>query len=202
MSKSGTRLVIAFFVSVLFVILTGGAADACQCLTRTPGFWGTHPDITETYLTFDSKTYLPVCGKKLDTVDTGACSAIQAMCVAVGVESTEEGVPPQLLQLIRQIAAARLNLRATWTEGGGCTEEINNLVSECDQLCEDFTEGDVTTAELKESDCIDQLNAFNNSPDTFMQLFPPFDDPGAADSSACRASTGDTVQITDCTQND
>ena len=45
------------------------------CLTRTPGFWGTHPHVTDRLLA------LTVCGVSLDTVAAGSgTSATEAMC--------------------------------------------------------------------------------------------------------------------------
>src|SRR5262245_38774599 len=155
MTRNGARIGTALVISILFLVISGGTADACQCLTRTVGFWGTHPDITEIYLSFGGKSFLPVCGKKVNSVGTDACSAIQAICVDIGVEAAEEGVPTYFLQLVRQLTAARLNLRATWTEGGGCTQELTDLVADCDHLCEAFTKGTATRQQLLDSECVE-----------------------------------------------
>jgi len=84
-----------------------GAGEGC--LTRTPGFWGTHPHVTDDFLP------LTVCGVDLDTVAAGSgTSATEAMC-SVGKDGKILG--PQLTQLVRQCTAALLNVAAS-TSGG------------------------------------------------------------------------------------
>jgi hypothetical protein len=185
----------------LFVLFVSSNAEACKCLTRTPGFWGTHPDITAQFLSFGDHDYLPVCGKKLTTVDLGSCSAIQAMCVANGTVKDDEQT--QMSSLIRQIAAARLNLRATWSQHGGCTDELENMVGTCDVLCKKVDRGILSFDDSKSdiTDCIDSLNDFNNMMDTLPD-FGPFINPGPANSATCTAATKDSILTHSCSEND
>jgi hypothetical protein len=91
----------------------GGAALAPQvdqancpigtCFSRTPGYWGTHPQVTQTLLP------LTVCGITLTTTTADvANSATEDLCGTGGPEFKPNGTSPQQLQLIRQCTAAAL----------------------------------------------------------------------------------------------
>jgi hypothetical protein len=105
---------------------------------RTPGFWGTHAeanpskhnskDITGYFL----GSGLEVCGVNLTNTTPLTCnSAQEAMCVSVRGN--------QVLQLARQLTAAKLNCAATTnTPGGDCPAgAINDLIDQCNQVCID-----------------------------------------------------------------
>jgi hypothetical protein len=157
------------------------------CLTRTPGFWGTHPHITGGFLP------LTVCGVDLDTVAAGSgTSATEAMC-SVGKDGKILG--PQLTQLVRQCTAALLNVAASASGGGNCTGDLPPLTALLDGCCgaESVCTGDPVTG-FSVNSCIDQLDAFNNSTDT-LPPFGPFVSPGPADPSQCQASKGNDVVV-------
>jgi hypothetical protein len=157
----------------------GCAVVVDNCLTRTAGFWGTHPAITDQ---FDPIT---VCGKTLDTVLAGTCNSVtEALCIAPGTESRTCDKNPAYQQLVRQLAAAKLNLAATAANGGTCGLAIEATIANCEQLC-----GKTQNA-ISSSGCIQALDAFNNSQDTFAVTPSPFDRPGPADPSQCQAASG------------
>jgi hypothetical protein len=158
------------------------------CLLRTPGFWGNHPHITSLFLP------LPVCGVVLDTVEAGSgTSATEAIC-SVGRDGQILG--PQLTQLVRQCTAALLNVAASASGGGNCPGDFPPLTSLLNGCCDaqSVCTGD-PVAGLTIQSCIDQLDAFNNSPDT-LPPFDPFVSPGPADPSLCQASRNNGVVVT------
>jgi hypothetical protein len=151
------------------------------CLTRTPGFWGTHPHITEQFLP------VSVCGVSLSTTLAGSGnSATEALCVAGGVECRSN---PAYAQLVRQLAAAKLNLVATAANGGTCGPAITELITKCESLCA----ADQKT--ISASGCIQLLDAFNNSVDTLTPTPAPFNNPGPAQPEACQTATGNGIVI-------
>jgi hypothetical protein len=158
------------------------------CNTRTPGFWGTHPDITDQFLDVE------VCGVTIDNVLAGSqTSAIEAMC-SVGRDSRILG--PQLTQLVRQCTAAALNIASSTAGGGNCSTTFPNLDKEfaacCSarSACTGFPSDDFTV-----NSCIETLDAFNNSVDT-LPPFGPFITPGPADPEACQDARGNGVVVT------
>jgi hypothetical protein len=157
------------------------------CLTRTPGFWGNHPHITSLFLP------LTVCGVNLNTVEAGSgTSATEAIC-SVGNDGQILG--PQLTQLVRQCTAALLNVTASAVGGGNCPGDFPTLESLLDGCCgaESVCTG-APVEGLTIQSCIDQLDAFNNSPDT-LPPFGPFVSPGPADSSECRDARNNGVVV-------
>ncbi len=153
-----------------------GETGGDECLTRTPGFWGTHPHITDLFLP------VTVCGEPLSVTDAGVCdSATEAMCVSPGRESKRNRA---YAQLVRQLTAAKLNLAASAENGGFCGGNIANKITQCEALCG----ADQKT--ISESGCIDELAGFNESADSFTVTPAPFDSPGPADPTKCRAANG------------
>jgi len=161
--------------------------DGEACLTRTIGFWGTHPWITNDY---DPVT---VCGKTLDCsgADDGKSNP---SCLAGSCTSIMEGlgsIPSELstnqayVAMVKQLTAAKLNLNATssLTSGQGqCSSfeyggmSIAQWITACENLCN----ADKST--ISGSGCIEALNAFNNSQDTgFIPTPAPFDRPSVDD---------------------
>ncbi|HSR67047.1 MAG TPA: hypothetical protein VLU25_03830 [Acidobacteriota bacterium] len=167
---------------------TEGPDDPDQCLTRTAGFWGTHPGITAGFLPVN------VCGVELGAIAAGQCdSATEAMCVSGGRESRGN---PAYTQLVRQLTAAKLNLAATAANNGDCGPDIELLIAECEDLCGE----DKKT--ISNSGCIEALAAFNESLDTFEVTPAPFDHPGRAHPAQCQEANGNGVVIGkgDCEQ--
>jgi hypothetical protein len=169
--------------------ICGPACDCArsddECLTRTPGFWGTHPHITDL---FDPIT---VCGKTLDTTTAGVCNSdTEALCVSPGGEANRRcDRNPAYTQLVRQLAAAKLNLNASATNGGDCGSAIATRIAECEELC------DSGQSRISGSGCIEDLDAFNNSVDTFETTPSPFDSPGPASPAQCQTANGNGVVI-------
>jgi hypothetical protein len=155
------------------------------CLTRTAGFWGNHPAITSQLLP------ITVCGNTFTSVDaatnTATCKAstTEALCAAPGVEANRTcDKNPAYQQLVRQLAAAKLNLKATAANNGNCGSDIATVIAGCELLC------GASQPRISSSGCIQQLDAFNNSQDTFAMTPPPFDNPGPADPTQCKAASG------------
>jgi hypothetical protein len=176
--------------------ICGPACDCAhpedECLTRTAGFWGTHPSITAQ---FDPIT---VCGKTLDTTAAGVCNSdSEALCVSPGNEANRRcDKAPAYASLVRQLAAAKLNLNATAASGGDCGAAIAARIAECEGLCS------ASQSAISGSGCIEDLDAFNNSQDTFEVTPSPFDSPGPADPSQCTAANGNGLVIgKSCTIN-
>ncbi len=158
------------------------------CLTHTPGFWGNHPLITSQFLP------QTVCGVELDTVQAGSVtSATEAIC-SVGNDHTILG--PELTQLVRQCTAALLNVAASASGGGNCPGDLPFLASLLEGCCgaDSVCTGD-PVAGLTVQSCIDQLDAFNNSPDT-LPPFGPFVNPGPANPAQCQAARNNGVVVT------
>jgi hypothetical protein len=158
------------------------------CLTHTPGFWGNHPLITSQFLP------QTVCGVELNTVEAGSVtSATEAIC-SVGNDHTILG--PQLTQLVRQCTAALLNVAASASGGGNCPGDLPDLTSLLNGCCgaASVCTGD-PVAGLTVQSCIDQLDAFNNSPDT-LPPFGPFVNPGPANPAQCQAARNNGVVVT------
>lgn len=162
------------------------ADDLCEtpgegCLTRTPGFWGTHPHITALFLPLEN------CGLTVNTTTAHTLvSATEEMC-SVGKDSKTVGTSPQQIQLIRQCMAAKLNIAATDEGGGDCESESAGITATIEECCEELCPDDPKPSDINASLCIEELDAFNNLLDT-LDSFGPFIMPGPADSSQCRAS--------------
>jgi len=168
--------------------ITVQADDLCEagqgCLTRTPGFWGTHPAITAMFLPLRS------CGLDVNTTAAKTLvSATEDMC-SVGTDAKTVGTSPQQIQLIRQCMAANLNIAATTAGGGSCESQyagINEIIDECCNAVDSVCNSGASPAQISMSGCISKLDAFNNLPDT-LDPFGPFFRPGPADPTACKAS--------------
>lgn len=159
------------------------------CLTRTIGFWGTHPGIAGLY---DPVT---VCGAVVNGQAAGACSTSEALCS----NANDRKSNPPYLQLIAQLTAAKLNLNATaalldsqcsdWSYNG---HDIIYWLGQCDtaQTCSG------TKSAISTSGCIEALTAFNESQDTGFDVTPPpFDSPGPASPAQCQAARGNGKAI-------
>jgi hypothetical protein len=163
-----------------------------ECLTRTIGFWGTHPHITS--------DYLPVtpCGEDLTVFQPGSCdSASEALCSTPGFELRSN---PSYVVLVRQLAAAKLNLAATadLVSGRACGtfeyngENIQEILARCDsaEIC------NANKRTISNSGCIEAVDAFNNSQDIGFDVTPePFDRPGLANPRQCRGARFDRIVI-------
>ena len=178
--------------------------DGEACLTRTIGFWGTHPWITNNY---DPVT---VCGNTLDCNITNTGGMSDPSC-QVGVQGSimeglgsipsECGKNQPYVAMVKQLTAAYLNLNATaalTSNAGRCSSfTYNNMtISQWITACESLCGADKAT--ISSSGCIEALDAFNNSTDSFAQTPAPFDRPSVdnagnvsgADPSAFTAAQG------------
>ncbi|MFP5414601.1 MAG: hypothetical protein ACLGG1_06270 [Gammaproteobacteria bacterium] len=156
------------------------------CLTRTPGFWGTHPHVTVQFLDIE------VCGNTIDNTGAGnGNSSAEAMCMS-GRDAKKAGSNMSYLQLVRQLTAAKLNIAASATDGGTCDSvggvNIDSLIERCELLC------DASAKTIAASGCIEQLDAFNNSEDT-LETFGPFIQPGPAAPAECQAANGNGIIV-------
>ncbi len=152
-----------------------------ECLTRTAGFWGTHPHITGLYRP------ITVCGEPLSLLEAGSCESVtEALCVAPGRELRKNRA---YAQLVRQLAAAKLNLNATAAFGGDCGEEIAARIAECETLC------GAGQSVISNSGCIEDLANFNQSLDTFATTPGPFVSPGPANPEECQEANGNGLVI-------
>jgi hypothetical protein len=168
----------------------GGGA----CLTRTRGFWGTHPHIAADFLP------ITVCGKDQMTTVASVCGTSEALCTSA---QDRQGNPPSLT-LVAQLTAAKLNLAATLETVDGTCEDweygdksIQEWIALCDtpQIC------NASKQAISGSGCIEALDAFNNSLDTgFDEVPPPFDQPGPAQVGECQKARGNGISNYNCSQ--
>jgi hypothetical protein len=173
--------------------LAGPSCESCnpspgggECLTRTIGFWGTHPWITNDY------GPVTVCGKTLNCSGAsdgksdprclaGSCDSIMEGLGSIGGESPKDAA---YIAMVKQLTAAKLNLNATAAlfPEASCADfryngqTIQQWISYCEGLCSS------NQATISGSGCIEALNAFNNSQDTGFTVTPsPFDRPPVDD---------------------
>jgi hypothetical protein len=181
--------------------IAGPSCEPCEdngngdgaCLTRTRGFWGTHPHIIQ------SLDLLPieVCGKQLTTTDANVCGTSEAICTS----AADLKQNPPSLTLVAQLTAAKLNLAATEaTVHGTCEDwEYNDKsIQEWIAYCEEnFCAANKQA--ISGSGCIEALDAFNNSEDTgFDETPPPFDHPGPAQVDECQKARGNGISNYNC----
>lgn len=158
--------------------------DGEGCLTRTPGYWGTHPAVTAEFLSVES------CGLELTTTEAGTEASITEDLCSVGNDHKVYG-SPQEAQLVRQCAAAALNVAASAALDGSCEEALDpDRFAECCTTCGG------AGAEIAASGCIEDLDAFNNSADTLLEdsseisLCHALGLSCAAEPAACKAARG------------
>jgi hypothetical protein len=165
-----------------------------ECLTRTLGFWGTHPEIAGR---FDPVT---VCGYEIDGQEPMDCSTSEALCTsALDYHSNRP-----YLALVAQLTAAKLNLNATGdlVDDGTTTDDVcseftyqDKTIQEWIAYCEEnFCHANKKT--ISNSGCIEALDFFNQDKDTGFDVTPaPFDHPGPADPSKCKDARGNGEAI-------
>ena len=161
--------------------------DGGDCLTRTLGFWGTHPWITNNYAPVTVCGHTVGCdgaagGGSNPSCEYGHCNDIME---ALGSNSSELKNVSSYIALIKQLAAAKLNLAATTalTEAGRCSgfsyggKTIQAWIETCEatNLCSG------SQSKISASGCIEALNAFNNSQDILASTPSPFDRPPVDD---------------------
>ena len=155
------------------------------CFTRTPGFWGTHPAITQAVL----GSGLPSCGLVVNTTAAATpVSSTEDIC-SVGTDSKTNNTSPQQVQLIRQCMAAALNLAATARapQPGDCNSVAPGITQEFNTCCTGPTsvcDSGAGPGAIDASGCIGILDRFNSLETTFDIGIGQ----GSADPSACQAS--------------
>lgn len=136
-----------------------------SCFSRTPGYWGTHPQVTNTLLP------LIICGITLTTTNAGSAgSATEDLCGTGGPDFKPNNTSPQQLQLIRQCTSAALNMKASGSgdlgagtaacEGvdPGIAAAFGNCCVGTGSTCDSGASSKV----INTSSCITILDAFNN----------------------------------------
>jgi hypothetical protein len=130
---------------------------ACRdagCLTRTPGFWGNHPDVTAKLLDVTS------CGLTLSETAAGLQGSVTEDLCSLGTDKKFYG-SPQEAQLVRQCAAAALNLAASGSFGGSCAEALTPARYQA--CC-----GSAAACASATGSCIEDVTGFNESYDTLL----------------------------------
>ncbi len=166
-----------------------------ECLTRTLGFWGTHPHLIQS-ADERSLDLLPitVCGDMLTTTDANSCSTSEALCTSARDRSNN----PTYLSMAAHLAAAKLNLAATAAVSeGSCSSwryrgmDIQQWINHCEiNFCA------ASKQAISASGCIEALDAFNNSQDVgFAQTPFPFNRPGPALVSECQLARGNGTWV-------
>jgi hypothetical protein len=172
--------------------------DGAACLTRTRGFWGTHPHIiTELVL-----LPITVCGKEQTQTASNYCSTSEALCTS----ADDRKANPTSLSLVAQLTAAKLNLKATAkvAEGATCSDYESTIftdktIQEIIAYCEaNYCSGNKN--QISASRCIEALDEFNRSGDTGFETDPePFNRPGPAQVAECQAARGNGISNYNCT---
>lgn len=122
------------------------------CLTRTPGFWGQHPDVTQEFLAVNS------CGLTLSEAVAGIQGSVTEDLCSLGTDKKLYG-SPQEGQLVRQCAAAALNMAASVRFNGSCAQALTPArFNEC---C-----GTAAACAAATDGCISDVTAFNESYDS------------------------------------
>lgn len=175
--------------------LRGPSCDSCEdeelppgdyaYLTRTIGFWGTHPDITQSHLP------QTVCGNPFTTTNPvrDKTSATQALCLS-GSETRDKDKLAQAM-LIRHLLVTKLNIEATARIPGGnlAGHPIHDAVATCEGLC-----GQSSTV-IQSNPCVNQLDEFNNLADTITTTPAPFNRPGPAAPQKCQQARNDNYLV-------
>ena len=152
--------------------------DVDECLTRTIGFWGTHPHISQLYAP------VTVCGAVLNSVEAGQCNSLSEALCSSGQDTKNNAYR----QLVAQLTAAKLNVAASNALDGSCGSEILERIAQCEALgC-----GGNKTA-INASGCITDLTAFNESLDAIAATVAPFDRPGPANPEECQDARGNKM---------
>lgn len=160
------------------------------CLTRTRGFWSTHPHLVQS-ADPRSLNLLPisVCGTPMTTVNAGVCSTSEALCTS----APDRRSNPPYLSLAAQLTAAKLNLAATAAVSDGTCGDfvldgmtIHEWIAHCEtNFCS------ANKQAISASGCIEALDAFNNSQDVGFDETPsPFERPGPALPEQCQLARG------------
>src|SRR5262249_16104448 len=145
------------------------------CFTRTPGYWGTHPDQAQQVISAIPGTVLQSCGLGLtNSAVPGNLSTTQDVC-SVGTDSKGFNVSassaarvtsPQQVQLRRQCTATALNLAASANPRAGlnCEGALPGITAQFNRCCTGPTSvcaAGSTAGQINASDCIGILDAFN-----------------------------------------
>lgn len=189
----GTSIVVDKEATACTATCIGGpSCDSCDpedpgpnfCLTRTLGFWGTHPWITNDFA--NKVSPMTVCGNTLlcggpdDGLSNPSCSAGSCSSIMEGLGSnpgTELPINPPYVTLVKQITAAKLNIKASqalaepgsnictdWSYGG---KDIYQWLTMCEGSACSGTKSQIST-----SGCIEALDAFNNHEDSGFEQTP------------------------------
>ena len=157
-----------------------------ECIKRTPGFWGTHEEVSENYLPIE------LCGTSINEFDpVGNCTSLtEAVCIPPG---QFKGIENTQLSLVRALAAAKLNIKATKENGGSCYNYVlGEAFSEYANIedviahCETLSCGEVTKSLRGAlSACIKEIADFNESKDDVTILPDDFEKLGKANGQKC-----------------
>jgi len=166
-----------------------------SCISRTPGYWGTHPNQTDSVIN-DSLT---VCGITLTGFGAplASNSAVEDLC-----ESNQDAnsnnvkrTSDQQLQLIRQCTAAAINLQLSGdgsiTAGETACSAFPTIATTFGNCCVGPTstcDSGASVAAINASGCIGTLDAFNNQFDNVS--FPTGFVNEPAKPTACGIATG------------
>lgn len=195
----------ANFCNTAHITCNAGAAQAdssivCPvpppgtCISRTPGYWGTHPTQTDSVLDGG----LLVCGLTLTAAanfPSTANSAVEDLCEN-NLDARPNHTSDQQLQLIRQCTAAALNLTLSGNGGGITAGEaacsaFPNIATTFTNCCVGPTstcDSGASVATINNSGCITTLDAFNNQFDTVS--FPTGFVNENAEPTECSIATG------------
>jgi hypothetical protein len=166
-----------------------------DCISRTPGYWGTHPNQTDSVINGS----LTVCGITLTGFGQPltANSAVEDLCESNqdAVSNNVQKTSDQQLQLIRQCTAAAINMKLSGNgdvaAGLQACSSFPNIATTFGNCCVGPTsvcDSGQTAQFISNSGCIGTLDAFNNQFDNIS--FPDGFVNESANPTACGVANG------------
>lgn len=124
--------------SGITVTATDTATFSCPggtCFARTPGYWGTHPNQTQTVLNLFGTAGMPSCGVNLTNTTAGINqSAIEDLC-ATGTDYKAYNTSSSESNMLFQCAAAALNLAASAQANLNCDGAVAGGITTAFNAC-------------------------------------------------------------------
>jgi hypothetical protein len=206
-SVSNTAIPVNGNANGIATVLADCTVPAAGCFTRTPGYWGTHPDQAQQVITGAGGS-IASCGLALTNAAVpGNLSTTQDVC-SVGtdrqhfntsVSSATGQTSSQQVQLARQCTAAALNLAASANPKNvvhlNCEQSFPGITKTFGDCCgttatsASICSSGNTAGVIDASECIGLLDAFNNRFDSTD--FPSTVTNSAAEPGFCQDASGD-----------
>jgi len=167
-----------------------------NCITRTPGYYGTHPNQTDAIIALAGGS-VASCGISITSATGALPNTTQDLCFN-NFDADQNNTSSQQVSLIQQCMAAALNLelsgKGVIADGITACQAFPNIGTIFNNCCVGPTSTCDSGAKfnvISNSGCQTALDNFNNQFDNVS--FPQGFINEAANSSFCSAATGDGV---------